>query len=779
MKKAIPLLLTILFTLALAGNELTNATPKIDTKPIKLYYGTIGSNDYIWGTTTVSNPTDAWMFHSEMPERLMDNACATNGTHVYVVSGYNTTYPTRLFRHAVGSTTWEQLTPPPMNITNGGCAIIGDTLYYCSGHTYTGTPRSIDTLFKYSISGNNWTGAPGPFTGTTYNWQPSILACQGKVYFISGCNQPGSTAPTTQVWAYTPGSGWAQVASMNQGRVFAAGWVYHDTIWVTGGNANNVALTHSEFYDPVANVWTVNNSIFPALPVGVWGAASGIVSNTGFVFSGVSPAGALRDTTNYFDHNTHTWSTNPSVLLKVYRGTGVGNADNKAVIYGGSTGSFNATDTCQYESFGGGLDHDVGVNQILAPGSVIPSTPLAPRAEIKNFGTNPESDIPVYCWIDSAGTRVYNQSFTYPGPLAPNATAEVTFSPNWTPGGDGATYQVTMFTDLSGDENHANDTMRQTTTISSTVFSDTIIVRRTALDAPVIDGQIRPGEWNPSLAYDVSDIAGRSGTPRPPGSSIMYFLYNDSFVYLANDIPAIAVRGNYDQFGAYVDEDRSGTWSRDSSEGNHWIEYVGGDSVVFRALLSTAPQVWRMPGQCPGCLSVSSTISGHLQIEAMIPIGTDKGDWNISPGDTVGYFQYTAQAPGNIYWGWWPQSLIMANWSNPAYYGTMIFSPTPSIAEDGKIDASYNTFCNIYPNPIRDFARIHFSIVKSANVELTIYDITGKAVRTLISGLVEPGNHYVKWDRTNDNGARVANGAYFYRLTIAGKSFVGKSIILK
>ena len=41
------------------------------------------------------------------------------------------------------------------------------------------------------------------------------------------------------------------------------------------------------------------------------------------------------------------------------------------------------------------------------------------RAQIMNFGTAPESNIPVYCHIDSAGTTIYNHNFTYVGPLAP------------------------------------------------------------------------------------------------------------------------------------------------------------------------------------------------------------------------------------------------------------------------------------------------------------------------------------------------------------------------
>ncbi len=462
-KVAVLMLVCLIGLVFATGSEVgTSDLSQGEPQKVKLYYGTYGSEEYVWGAVSRQIPTDAWMLHSEMPGRMMDNACATDGNYVYVLAGYGTSNV--LYRHQVGSTTWQTLAPCPMDISNGGAAIIGDTLYYCSGFSYA-INQTVDTMFKYCISTNTWTSGPGPFTGTTYNWQPLVLAHGGKLYYISGCNQPGATNPTRQVWCYTPGSGWSRVADMNQGRVFAMGCVYNDTIWVTGGIANDVALAHSEFYDPVSNTWTVNNSIFPQLPIATWGAPSGIVGQTMFVFSGVNESWLLQDTTQYFDFGARTWTITPDVLLPIYRGAGVGNADGKAVVYGGSIGGFTPTDTCQYEVLATGNANDVGVIQIVAPASVITPGNITPRAKIKNFGTDAQSNIPVYCWIDSGATRVYNQTVTYPGPLASGATAEVDFSPQWR--AVGGTYRVTMFTDLSGDENRSNDTLRGTTQVRS------------------------------------------------------------------------------------------------------------------------------------------------------------------------------------------------------------------------------------------------------------------------------------------------------------------------
>jgi hypothetical protein len=113
--------------------------------------------------------------------------------------------------------------------------------------------------------------------------------------------------------------------------------------------------------------------------------------------------------------------------------------------------------------------HDVGVQTVLAPtGSMMPG-PIAPQGRVRNFGTNPESSIPMTCWIDSAGANVFTSTTSYPGPLAPGATADVTFPASWT-GVNGNTYQVRMFTSLSGDENAANDTARANIMVQSAVW---------------------------------------------------------------------------------------------------------------------------------------------------------------------------------------------------------------------------------------------------------------------------------------------------------------------
>lgn len=69
------------------------------------------------------------------------------------------------------------------------------------------------------------------------------------------------------------------------------------------------------------------------------------------------------------------------------------------------------------------------------------------------------------------------------------------------------------------------------------------------------------------------------------------------------------------------------------------------------------------------------------------------------------------------------------------------------------------------PNPFNPKTKICFTLPLGDRVDLDIYDVSGRLVRSLIPGeeLVE-GDHRIAWDGTNEQGLRVPSGVYFYRL---------------
>ena len=77
-------------------------------------------------------------------------------------------------------------------------------------------------------------------------------------------------------------------------------------------------------------------------------------------------------------------------------------------------------------------------------------------------------------------------------------------------------------------------------------------------------------------------------------------------------------------------------------------------------------------------------------------------------------------------------------------------------------------FAPVEPNPARGHTELRYSIAKPGAVDLAIYDITGRRVRTLLHGPRHAGRDTVIWDGRGDTGLRMPNGVYFARLAAPG-----------
>ncbi len=88
-----------------------------------------------------------------------------------------------------------------------------------------------------------------------------------------------------------------------------------------------------------------------------------------------------------------------------------------------------------------------------------------------------------------------------------------------------------------------------------------------------------------------------------------------------------------------------------------------------------------------------------------------------------------------------------------------------------------------HPNPFNPSTTIGFDVPESSgrqrSVSLTVYDLRGRRVRTLVEGSLDPGHHVVRWDGRSDRGEAVSSGIYLYTLRSGVKSFTRKMILLK
>ena len=93
-----------------------------------------------------------------------------------------------------------------------------------------------------------------------------------------------------------------------------------------------------------------------------------------------------------------------------------------------------------------------------------------------------------------------------------------------------------------------------------------------------------------------------------------------------------------------------------------------------------------------------------------------------------------------------------------------------------------------FPNPFNPATTIQYALPHAADVELTVYNVVGQPVRTLVAEHQSAGRYAVEWDATDDSGHRLSSGMYFYRLQAStraqpgtGKDFreVKKMLLLK
>jgi hypothetical protein len=68
------------------------------------------------------------------------------------------------------------------------------------------------------------------------------------------------------------------------------------------------------------------------------------------------------------------------------------------------------------------------------------------------------------------------------------------------------------------------------------------------------------------------------------------------------------------------------------------------------------------------------------------------------------------------------------------------------------------------PNPFNPVTEIRYELGSRGMVEVTVYDVSGRAVRGLVRGVEEAGSHAVLWDGRSDTGEAVSSGVYFARL---------------
>jgi len=84
-----------------------------------------------------------------------------------------------------------------------------------------------------------------------------------------------------------------------------------------------------------------------------------------------------------------------------------------------------------------------------------------------------------------------------------------------------------------------------------------------------------------------------------------------------------------------------------------------------------------------------------------------------------------------------------------------------------------------YPNPFNLNTTLSYHVARSGMINISIYDLMGRNIKTLVNGFQKSGLTSVVWDATNDEGHEVAAGLYFYKMEAGNFRRTNKMLLLK
>ena len=156
-------------------------------------------------------------------------------------------------------------------------------------------------------------------------------------------------------------------------------------------------------------------------------------------------------------------------------------------------------------------------------------------------------------------------------------------------------------------------------------------------------------------------------------------------------------------------------------------------------------------------------------------VGTDWNELNKLTIENWGAFGYSVSISGeNAIVG------AIADWgvSNATGAAYLISNDGTSIDQE-LITCSIEDEIRNFPNPFNPSTTIEFSIQNDSKVELSIYNIKGQKIKTLINEQMQKGKHSIVWSGVYKNNKPVSSGIYFYEIKAGNQESVKRMLLLK
>lgn len=162
------------------------------------------------------------------------------------------------------------------------------------------------------------------------------------------------------------------------------------------------------------------------------------------------------------------------------------------------------------------------------------------------------------------------------------------------------------------------------------------------------------------------------------------------------------------------------------------------------------------------CLVVNNELRERGEYEIHLKNDNNQRNFNFDLRDSLVYLTWEA---GNL------ESQNKNIWAK-----VMEMSALVHVEDEPDIPIQFTLKQN-YPNPFNPSTTITFLLPQFGKVELKIFDLLGREVKTLVNAEMRAGDHTIEWNGTDVNGNELSSGVYFYTLK-ADKFFETKKMIL-
>ncbi len=182
-----------------------------------------------------------------------------------------------------------------------------------------------------------------------------------------------------------------------------------------------------------------------------------------------------------------------------------------------------------------------------------------------------------------------------------------------------------------------------------------------------------------------------------------------------------------------------------------------GCSADGEAMLSCSDVHGNTGGDWTGCLAGQVAINGNFDLDPIF-----------CPGPTGPTWQLRSDSP-----------CLAASSPCGELVGALAEGCSPTAAPDAASAAMIRLLGN-HPNPFNPRTTIVFALGQPATIDLRVYDLAGRLVRTLATmEHLAAGRHERPWDGRDERGRSLSAGTYLYRLGSGSHQETGAAVLLK